>query len=204
MKMALVIFDGMTVLDLIGWYDAVTQIKRFQPSLALSWDLCAMTDEVKDDRGLIMRSHQVRPDLSDYDLVFVPGGGATRQLKDDSDFISWLQTAEEAAYKISVCTGALLLGAAGFLSGKRATTNPSAYKLLVPYCEEVVHARIVRDGMTITAGGVAASIDLGLYVVEMLTDRDTAEQIQRSMDYPYYVSGQTDGDYVINFQSDRN
>jgi transcriptional regulator GlxA family with amidase domain len=57
--------------------------------------------------------------------------------------------------KVSVCTGALLLGAAGFLHGKRATTNSSAYELLEPYCQEVVKARIVKDGNTITGGGVA-------------------------------------------------
>ena len=93
------------------------------------------------------------PDLSGYDLIFVPGGLSAQNVTDDPVFVAWLQTASAAAYKVSVCTGALLLGAAGFLAGKRATTHPSAYAELKPYCREVVHSRIVRDGHVITAGG---------------------------------------------------
>jgi transcriptional regulator GlxA family with amidase domain len=198
MKIAFILFHGMTLLDLVGFYDAVTRLKKIQPSIDLSWDLCAVTEEVKDDRGMSLRAGKVRTDLSGYDLLFVPGGGPTRQLKDDADFISWLKTAGDAAHKISVCTGALLLGAAGFLQGKRATTHPSAYELLIPYCSEVSRSRIVKDGSTITAGGVAASIDLGLYVVEMLTDAETAVQVQRSMDYPYFKPGSIQGDYIVD------
>ncbi len=70
-----------------------------------------------------------------------------------------------------------------------ATTNPSAYELLTPYCTEVVKARIVRDGNTFTGGGVSASIDLGLYLVESLTNTDVVKKVQKMMDYPYYQSG---------------
>ncbi|MFD0681923.1 MULTISPECIES: DJ-1/PfpI family protein [unclassified Paenibacillus] len=96
----------------------------------------------------------------------------------------------------SVCTGALLLGAAGFLSGKRATTNPPAYDILESYCEEVVRARIVRDGNVITGGEVATSIDLGLYLLEYITDAETVRKIQKSMDYPYYQTGKLESDYI--------
>jgi transcriptional regulator GlxA family with amidase domain len=197
MKIAFVLFDGMTLLDLVGFTDAVTRLKRIKPLFELSWDYCAITEEVRDDRGMVLRASKVHADLCEYGLLFVPGGGPTRQLKNDEHFISWLKSAGDADYKVSVCTGALLLGAAGFLQGKRATTNPTAYELLVPYCNEVIRSRIVKDGRIITAGGVAASVDLGLYVVETLTDIETVEQVQRSIDYPYYKPGNIHGDYAL-------
>lgn len=97
-----------------------------------------------------MKINQVSPDLSAYDLIFIPGGLSTRQLRFDTNFITWIQTAREVEYKVSVCTGALILGAAGFLNQKKATTNPSAYELLAPYCSEVVKERFVRDGNVFT------------------------------------------------------
>ena len=190
------LFDGLTALDLVGFYDAVKRVPRFSGIHVLA-HLCAMGDEVRDDHGLVLTAIRVHPDLSDYDLVFVPGGFATRQLCHDEDLIAWLGSARKARYKVSVCTGALLLGGAGLLAGKRATTNPNAYDLLAPYCREVVKARIVPDGDVITAGGVAASIDLGLYFAELLTDSESARSTQRSMDYPYYRPGLVGQDYTI-------
>ncbi|MDR6879279.1 transcriptional regulator GlxA family with amidase domain [Bacillus sp. 3255] len=81
------------------------------------------------------------------------------------------------------------MGAAGYLVGKKATTNSSAYELLASYCMEVVKARVVRDGNVVTGGGVTAAIDLGLYVAEWLTNSDIALQIQRKLEYPYYQVG---------------
>ncbi|RAU93200.1 DJ-1/PfpI family protein [Paenibacillus sp. YN15] len=105
------------------------------------------------------------------------------------EFNEWLKGAEKARYKVSVCTGSLLLGAAGLLEGKKATTHPRAYELLEPYCQEVVPARIVRDGHVITAGGVTSSIDLGLYMIQLLVSSEAAEQVQGQIDYPYRLQG---------------
>jgi transcriptional regulator GlxA family with amidase domain len=146
---------------------------------------------------MVIKISHILPDLSTYDLVFIPGGMSTRHLRFNADFIAWIQTAKNVKYKMSVCTGALLLGTAGFLEGKKATTNPSAYDLLEPYCAEVIQTRIVRDGDIFTAGGVSASIDLGLYVLECLISSDFAEKVQKDMDYPYYEIGkfEKDGQY---------
>lgn len=189
MKMAYVLFDGMTTMDYIGFYEALPWLRVLGVVEDLTWDLCADREEVTDDRGMTLRIPHVRPDLSAYDLIVIPGGMSTRQLRFDETFLSWIRTAADVPYKVSVCTGALLLGAAGFLRGKRATTNPSAYDLLVPYCEEVVQARVMRDGNTFTGGGVTASIDVGLFVVEALTNAEVAKQVQHRMDYPYYQAG---------------
>ncbi|MGY5346357.1 DJ-1/PfpI family protein [Paenibacillus glucanolyticus] len=189
MKMAFILFHGMTALDLIGFTEVITRLSRIRPEAEVSWDYCAMTSHITDDRGLEYVISRVKPDLSKYELVFVPGGFATRKLRQDSEVIVWLQTAREAKYLVSVCTGSLLLGAAGLLEGKRATSNASAYDLLAPYCKEVVQARIVRDGRLITGGGVSSSIDLGLFMLERLTDAPTVELVKSDMSYPYYQTG---------------
>ncbi|TVY07113.1 DJ-1/PfpI family protein [Paenibacillus cremeus] len=186
MKMAFILFDKMTLLDLAGFYEAVTWLGILKVKPQVSWDFCGVKEQVRDDRGLTIHIPHVSPDLSSYDLIFIPGGMSTRQLQYDPEFIGWIQTAQEVEYKVSVCTGALILGAAGFLKGKRATTNPSAYELLTPYCSEVVKERYVRDGNVFTGGGVSASLDLGLYFIESLTNADLARTVSEKMDYPYY------------------
>ena len=103
----------------------------------------------------------------------------------DAAFLDWLRTASEVPLKASVCTGSLLLGAAGFLVGKRATTHPSAVAELAPFCAEVVEDRIVDEGNTVTAGGVTAAIDLGLHLVERLAGTEARSRAARQMDYPY-------------------
>ncbi|MGG3280629.1 DJ-1/PfpI family protein [Paenibacillus solani] len=195
MKMAFILFQGMTTLDLIGFTDGITRLSRIRPEAEISWDYCAMNAQITDDHGLAFAISRLKPDLSEYDLVFVPGGFATRELRFDPDMLTWLRTARNAKYLVSVCTGSLLLGAAGLLEGKRATSNASAYELLAPYCKEVVQARIVQDGRIITGSGVSSSIDLGLYVTERLTDEAAAEQLKTEMSYPYYQTGTSSSVY---------
>ncbi|MEF2965328.1 DJ-1/PfpI family protein [Paenibacillus sp. M1] len=189
MKLAFVVFDGLTFLDLIGFYDVIYRLNLFEQTKGLTWDFCGPAEEVKDELGLTVKVGKVYPDLSAYDLIFVPGGMGTRSLRFDETFVSWLRQAEHCRYIVSVCTGSLLLGAAGYLHGKRATTHPGSYDLLEPYCREVVKMRIVRDGNVITAGGVATLIDLALYMVNMLAGEDAALQVKRQIDYPYEAEG---------------
>lgn len=185
MKLAFILFDGMTFLDFAGFYDVIIRLRHCEAFAGLEWDICAASETVKDDEGLEIRARSVLPALSAYDMVFVPGGMGTRQLRFDAEFIGWLKGAEHARWLVSVCTGSLLLGAAGLLHGKKATTHPSAYDLLAPYCREVVPSRIVRDGRVISGGGVAASIDLGLYLIGLLAGEEAAGAVKRQIDYPY-------------------
>ena len=87
--------------------------------------------------------------------------------------------------KTSVCTGALLLGSAGFLAGKRATTHPNAFDELKPYCDAVVDQRVVDEGGVVTARGVTSSIDLGLHLVQRLAGSEARVGIAKQVDYPY-------------------
>jgi transcriptional regulator GlxA family with amidase domain len=185
MKAAFVVFDNMTFLDFIGFYDAVTRLKTMKFMDDFSWHVCARTAQVSDDRGLKIVADTVGESLAGYDLLFIPGGMGTRPLQHDRAFVDWIATAKDAKLKTSVCTGSLLLGAAGFLKGKRATTHPGAYQELEPYCATVVRQRIVDEGSVVTGGGVSTSIDLGLHLVQRLAGADARARVAKQMDYPY-------------------
>lgn len=183
MEIAYILYDNLTLLDFVGFYDPVTRLRSMKFLPDLSWRLCATKDTVIDSFGLHIRVDQVTPDLSEFDAIFIPGGLGSRSLQYDEAFIGWLQTAEKVPWKISVCTGSLLLGAAGFLKGKKATTHFDEYDTLGPYCETVVKERIVADGQLITGGAVAASLDLGLYMCSRWAGPEAAGAIQTRMHY---------------------
>ena len=178
MKAAFVVFDRMTSLDFVGFYDPVSRLK----SMRIMDDFGR---QVVDDRGLRLEADAVGEPLGSYDMLFVPGGFGTRHLQHDAGFLDWLKTARAVPLKVSVCTGALLLGAAGFLQGRRATTHPSAYEELEPYCSEVVRERVVDEGDVITARGVSSAIDMGLHLVQRLAGAEARDRVAAQMDYPY-------------------
>ena len=186
MKTAFIIFDRMTALDLIGVYDPLTRLKSMNFVPEFNWRMCAFTEGVSDDKGLRFIPDRVAESLGGYDLLVVPGGLGTRSLQHDQAFIEWLRSAEPVKLKASVCTGALLLGAAGFLAGKRSTTHPNAFEELKPYCASVVvDHRVVDEGGVVTAQGVTSSIDLGLHLVERIAGSEARTRIAKQMDYPY-------------------
>jgi cyclohexyl-isocyanide hydratase len=185
METAFVVFDRMTALDFVGVYDPLTRLKSMQLMPGFEWDVCAFAPEVADDRGLRITPALVAAPLGSYDLIVVPGGYGTRTLQHDRAFIDWLRTAQPVKLKASVCTGSLLLGAAGFLKDRRATTHPSAFAELKPYCAQVVDQRVVDEGGVVTARGVTSAIDLGLYLVERLAGAQARSRVAKQMDYPY-------------------
>src|SRR5262245_24074012 len=158
MRAAFVLFDHLTALDFIGVYDPVTRLRSMKLLPEFEWDLCGLSAEVTDDRGLRMAVGVVGQPLSDYNLLVVPGGRGTRQLCSNTAFIEWLRSAERVPLKASVCTGSLLLGAAGFLRGLRATTHPAAFDKLAAYCEVHRGSRVLDAGAIVTSRGVTAGI----------------------------------------------
>jgi cyclohexyl-isocyanide hydratase len=181
MQIAYILFDGITLLDFAGVYDPLARLRTMGYLPELNWELCACGQtQVKDAFGLTI-STATPADLSRYDWVIVPGGLGTRPLQHDTAFLGWLRTARDASLLASVCTGSLLLGAAGFLRGKRATTNYQEYDALAGYVGTVVRERIVEDGRLITAGAVASSLDLGLYLVEKVAGSDARRAIATRM-----------------------
>jgi cyclohexyl-isocyanide hydratase len=183
MKLAYIIFDGITWLDLIGVYEPVSKLKSRNYLTELEWDICSFTETASDIYGLAMVPTKIQVSLHAYDAIIVPGGIGTRQLQTDENFLNWIKTAKGTKYKISICTGSLILGAAGFLKDKRATTNFQEYETLKPYCGEVLPDRIVHDQDIITAGAVSASIDLGLYLCKLWSNQEAADDIRRRIDY---------------------
>ena len=183
MKIAYIIFNGITWLDLVGVYEPVTKLKSNKYVQDLDWDICSFTERAEDLYGFSVKPTKVQESLDGYDAIIVPGGIGTRQLQYDIEFLEWIRTGARARYKISICTGSLILGAAGFLKNKKATTNFQEYETLKPYCREVVRDRIVDDENTITAGAVTASIDLGLYLCKIWASAEAAEDIRRRIDY---------------------
>ena len=184
MKAAFVIFDGLTLLDFVGVYDPLGRLKTMQFSPDFEWRVCSPVPNVRDDRGLVVVPDEVGESLSGYDLVIVPGGHSTRRLQKDRQLVDWLATAATASIKATVCTGSLLIGAAGFLVGRPATTHHSALDELRQYTNEVRQERIVDSGDVVTAGGVTAAIDLGLHLVERISGTVVRQQIARQIEYP--------------------
>lgn len=184
MRLAYLLYNDVTLLDFIGFYDPVSRLQSQGHLPDFTWDTCAMTPSVKDSFGLEIKVDLVQPNLGDYDIIYLPGGFGSRPLQGDEKFLSWLKTAAPVPLKTSVCTGSLLLGAAGFLEGLRATTHFNEYAVLAPYCKEVIEERIVDEGSIITAGAVATSLDLGLYLCEKLIGAEKTAVIRKSMDYP--------------------
>ena len=146
----------------------------------MTWDICAFTEKVSDANGLEIIPTKVKNSLDAYEIVFVPGA---KNICRDAEFIEWIKTAEPCPLKVSVCTGSLILGLAGFLTGKKATTHPTSYDELKQYAEVITNKRVVDDGDVITARGVSASIDLGLYMCEKLAGNEAKEIIRSIMDY---------------------
>jgi len=182
-RIAYIIFDGITWLDFFGIYDPLSRLKSMKFLPDLSWDICAYTDMATDNFDLQVKPHKVRNSLADYDVIIVPGGFGTRELRYNQDFIKWIQTSDKVPLKTSICTGSLLLGAAGFLKGKTATTNYNEYETLKPYCQRVATDRIVEDSGIITAGAVSASLDLGLYLCEKWVGKEATNEIRTRMNY---------------------
>lgn len=183
MKIAFLLFNDMTLLDFVGVYDSIARLKTLKYKTDLRWDICAYTDMVRDGHGFKIIPDKVRNNLRNYDAIIIPGGKGTRSLQNDEEFLDWLRTAADTACKISVCTGSLLLGAAGFLKGKKATTNFLEYDSLKHYCGEVLKERIVEDGNIITSGAVSSSIDLGLYLCEKWSGPEAREEVRKMIDY---------------------
>ncbi len=183
MKIAFVIFDGITWLDFIGIYEPISKLKSLNYLPDLTWDICSFTETASDNFGLEIKPNKIKESLSNYDVVVIPGGFGTRKLIADKEFIEWIKTSSTASFKISICTGSLVLGAAGFLKNKIATTHFDEYETLNQFCKEVKQDRIVEDCNVITAGAVSSSIDLGLYLCKKWAGQKAEIEIRKRMDY---------------------
>ncbi|MDD2861072.1 MAG: DJ-1/PfpI family protein [Acidiphilium sp.] len=184
----LLTFPRVQQLDLTGPYEVFASLPDTQ--LHLIWKTLT---PITSATGLILTPTTPLADCPPLDIICIPGGIGINALLTDQTILDFVRTqAKTARYITSVCTGALLLGVAGLLTGKRATTHWSAMEFLPAFGAIPTHARVVRDGNLITGGGVTAGIDFALTLAAELTDQQTAESIQLTLEYapaPPFTAG---------------
>ncbi|MNP06182.1 Isonitrile hydratase [compost metagenome] len=143
--------------------------------------------------GLLLKPTTTFDDCPALDVICVPGGSGVGPLMEDDQTLDFLKAqAANARYITSVCTGSLVLGAAGLLKGKRATTHWAYHELLKPLGAIAVQDRVVRDGNLLTGGGITAGIDFALTLAAELFDQATAELVQLQLEYapaPPFTAG---------------
>ncbi len=190
MQIAIGLYPGFTALDAIGPYQVFTQIPGVEVLL------CAeRAGRLSDDNGLLhLDIEHTFAEVTAPDVTLVPGGFVTRRLARDRDpIVDWVAaTHATTTVTTSVCTGALLLGAAGILDGLDATTHWFAYDELAKYGANPTEQRVVRQGKVWTAAGVSAGIDLALALTAELWGPEIAQAVQLGIEYdpqPPFDSG---------------
>lgn len=188
MIVGMVIFPGLTQLDLTGPYEVFGRLPDTQVLL-----IAESLNAVKSDYGLLFIPDATFENAPQVDILFVPGGrGIFDAMQNKSLLLFLKQQSVNAKYITSVCTGALVLAAAGLLNGYKATTHWLSLNLLKLFDIEVLEQRVVVDRNRITGGGVTAGIDFGLTVAAELFGEDVAKEIQLFMEYdpaPPFNSG---------------
>ena len=174
------IFPGVTQLDFTGPHQVFSALPGAEVHLASS-----AGGTIEAHGGMTFTGVRKLGDIAKCDVVCVPGGrGATDSaIQDEAVLHELRRLAATARYVTSVCTGSLVLGAAGLLRGKRAATHWAWRDLLAPFGATPVAERVVRDGNVITGGGVTAGIDFALTVVAELASAETAQAIQLGIEY---------------------
>ena len=182
MRIAVVLFPRLTALDAIGPYEVLQRL----PDATVTF-VGHRRGEVRSENGFLgLTVDATFDDLPDPDVVIVPGGVGTRALLTDPALLDWLRTAHATTrYTTSVCTGSLVLAAAGLLPGLTATTHWSAKDTLTTLGAVPTEQRVVEhlDHRIITAAGVSSGIDMALRLAELLTDDLTARAQQLMIEY---------------------
>ena len=182
------LFEGVDQIDLTGPFEILSRLPN------ATYRIFARTlAPVRDVRGLRLTPDAVLAEAPQLDVLHIPGGFGQEALMEDEDVLGWVRSqAAGARCVFSVCTGALLCGAAGLLRGRQATTHWSAFHLLALFGATPVNERVVVDGDMVCAAGVTAGIDGGLRVAAELRGDATAQAIQLHMAYapePPFNSG---------------
>lgn len=180
MEIAILLFDRLTALDAIGPYEVLSRI----PNSTLKF-VAKQAGPVRTDQGsLAITADYSLDQVPAPDIVVVPGGPGQSAFMDDEAILNWIRrTHETSKWTTSVCTGSLLLGAAGLLTGLKATSHWLAYDVLRQLGAEPTDERVVIEGKIITAAGVSAGIDMALKLVELECGEVIAKSIQLGIEY---------------------
>jgi transcriptional regulator GlxA family with amidase domain len=180
MQIAILIFDKLTALDAIGPYEVLRSVP--------GWEVNFVGPEkglVRTDSGALgLSADYSLGEVDTADVVLVPGGEGNRPLLSDDAVLSWLRQIDAGSkWTTSVCTGSLVLGAAGLLDGKRATSHWLYLEQLREFGADPVGGRYVVDGKVITAAGVSAGIDMALHLVGQEAGPEVAQAVQLGIEY---------------------
>jgi transcriptional regulator GlxA family with amidase domain len=180
MKTSILIFPGITALDAIGPYEVLRSVPGWEVEF-----VGAAVGEVRTDSGhLGLSVDRSLAETTATDIVLVPGGAGNRALLDDAAVLAWLREIDRGTkWTTSVCTGSLVLGAAGLLEGKRATGHWLYLEPLRAYGADPVGGRFVEDGKLLTAAGVSAGIDMALHLVGLEAGPEVAQAVQLGIEY---------------------
>ena len=190
MEIAIPLYDRFTALDAVGPYEVLWRI----PGARVRW-VGAEARPYATDRGLELVAEATFADVPAPDVLVVPGGTGTLDALADERLVDWIRAADATStWTTSVCTGALLLGAAGLLDGRRATTHWAYLDRLEAYGATPASDRVVREGKIITSAGVSSGIDMALTLAAEIAGADVAQAIQLRIEYdpePPFDTGST-------------
>jgi transcriptional regulator GlxA family with amidase domain len=182
MQVAIALFPRLTALDAIGPYEVLQRVPALEPVF-----VAAQRGEVRTENGFLgITADATFDEVTAPDVVLVPGGIGTRELLDGGPLVDWVRAVHPGTrFTTSVCTGSLVLAAAGLLDGRTATTHWSVLEMLAKLGAVPVTQRVVehREQRLITAAGVSAGIDMALRLVELLVDDTAARAAQVMIEY---------------------
>jgi transcriptional regulator GlxA family with amidase domain len=188
-RTVILVFDGITALDAIGPYEVLRSVPGWEVQFAGK-----ARGEVRTDSGALgLSADHALAEVGEPEIVLVPGGVGNRALLEDEEVLAWLRQVDATtSWTTSVCTGSLVLGAAGLLEGKRATGHWLFLEPLREFGADPVGGRFVEDGKLMTAAGVSAGIDMALHLVGREVGPEVAEAVQLGIEYdpqPPFDSG---------------
>jgi putative intracellular protease/amidase len=179
-ELAILLFDDVTALDAIGPYEVLQRV----PGMTVRFVAPDPGTKSTENGSLQMVADTALDDAPTPDVVLVPGGVGEVAMRGDTRVLRWLRAAHETSrYTTSVCTGSLVLAAAGLLRGVRATTHWTAMDHLGELGAIPVGERVVESGKIVTAAGVSSGIDMALVLAARLAGDDVAQAIQLSIEY---------------------
>lgn len=189
MKIAALLFDKITVLDLIGPLEALSWL----PGAEVVWVGPKKGPVRAAPTGVSLNVEKSFDEVAAADVLVVPGGPGVRPLLDDEAAVAWVRKIDATTqWTTSVCTGSLLLGAAGLLKGLDATTHWNAASALAGFGARYVERRVVPQGRIVTSAGVSSGIDMALWLIGRIAGEEQAKVVQLAIEYdpqPPFDSG---------------
>ncbi len=191
MKIVFLLYDGMTALDAIGPHEVLSRIPKAQIQR-----VARVPGPIQTCSGLQLIADLSLSEISQADILLIPGAGNATTLGQYPDILDWIRVIHATTlWTTSICTGSLILGAAGLLQGLRATSHWAVLDRLRTWGAEPMHSRIVESGKIMTSAGVSAGIDMALALAAKISGQSVAETIQLGIEYdpePPFDAGSPD------------